>query len=75
MVLRSPLLHERLACLFEVFSQVDDSSTREYEGTGLGLALVAKIVDDHQGAIEYDTVPGRTEFRILLPLPTVSESL
>ena len=49
--------------------------TTKIKGGGLGLALVAKIVDDHQGAIEYDSVPGRTEFRILLPLPTVSESM
>jgi two-component system, NtrC family, nitrogen regulation sensor histidine kinase GlnL len=42
--------------------------TNKPTGTGLGLALVAKIVNDHGGAIEYDSEPGRTTFRVMLPL-------
>lgn len=42
--------------------------TTKIAGHGLGLALVAKIVDDHGGAIEWESVPGRTVFRVLLPL-------
>ena len=34
----------------------------------LGLALVAKMVDDHGGVVEYDSRPGRTIFRVLLPM-------
>jgi two-component system nitrogen regulation sensor histidine kinase GlnL len=37
-------------------------------GSGLGLALVAKIVGDHGGLIEVDSREGRTEFRIHLPV-------
>jgi two-component system, NtrC family, nitrogen regulation sensor histidine kinase GlnL len=37
-------------------------------GNGLGLALVAKVVGDHGGIIECESVPQRTVFRLLLPL-------
>ena len=37
-------------------------------GTGLGLALVSKIISDHQGWVSVDSVPGRTVFRISLPV-------
>ncbi|WP_127112185.1 two-component system sensor histidine kinase NtrB [Shimia sediminis] len=36
-------------------------------GTGLGLALVSKIISDHDGLITVDSVPGHTVFRISLP--------
>ena len=37
-------------------------------GTGLGLALVSKIMSDHDGWIAVDSVPGRTVFRLSLPM-------
>jgi two-component system nitrogen regulation sensor histidine kinase GlnL len=37
-------------------------------GTGLGLALVSKIIAEHEGWISVDSAPGRTVFRISLPL-------
>jgi two-component system nitrogen regulation sensor histidine kinase GlnL len=37
-------------------------------GTGLGLALVSKIMADHGGVVEFDSDPGWTTFRLLLPL-------
>jgi two-component system nitrogen regulation sensor histidine kinase GlnL len=37
-------------------------------GTGLGLALVSKIISDHDGWIAVDSVPGRTVFRVSLPV-------
>ncbi len=36
-------------------------------GTGLGLALVSKIISDHDGWIAVESVPGRTVFRVSLP--------
>jgi len=38
------------------------------EGTGLGLDIVQKITSKHEGILELETEPGKTTFRILLPL-------
>ncbi len=37
-------------------------------GSGLGLALVAKIVSDQGGLVEVESRPGRTDFRLMLPM-------
>jgi two-component system nitrogen regulation sensor histidine kinase GlnL len=39
------------------------------DGTGLGLTLAQTLIQQHDGAIEVDSRPGRTDFRILIPLP------
>jgi two-component system nitrogen regulation sensor histidine kinase GlnL len=39
-------------------------------GTGLGLSLAQSYVSQHQGLIEFESVPGRTRFTILLPVRT-----
>jgi two-component system nitrogen regulation sensor histidine kinase GlnL len=42
--------------------------TTKANGTGLGLALVTKLVTAHGGLIDFESEPGRTVFRVLLPI-------
>lgn len=42
--------------------------TTKANGTGLGLALVTKLVTAHGGLIDFESEPGRTVFRVLLPM-------
>jgi CheY-like chemotaxis protein len=60
---------EDLKQLFIPFKQVDSSLTRDYEGTGLGLALVQKLTDLHGGSVNVESEVGKgSRFTINLPL-------
>ncbi len=59
----------RLAAIFEPFTQADASMTRRYGGTGLGTTISKQIVELMGGRIWADSAPGEgTSFHVLLPL-------
>lgn len=54
--------------IFQKFSQADSSAARKREGTGLGLAITRELVERMEGAIGFDSLPGRgATFFITLP--------
>ena len=58
---------EDLVTVFEEFRQVDPSLRREHEGSGLGLALVRRLVELHGGEIAVESQPGKgTTFTVTL---------
>jgi two-component system nitrogen regulation sensor histidine kinase GlnL len=46
----------------------DPFVSSKVNGTGLGLSLVSKFIADHGGVVECDSRPGRTRFRVRLPV-------
>ncbi|MFO1091806.1 MAG: ATP-binding protein [Planctomycetaceae bacterium] len=63
---------EDLDRLFQRFSQIDGSTSREFTGTGLGLALVKELVELHGGEMQVDSQPGRGScFWFTLPIVDV----
>jgi signal transduction histidine kinase/ligand-binding sensor domain-containing protein/DNA-binding response OmpR family regulator len=64
---------ESVPHIFNRFYQVDGSSTREQEGTGIGLALTKELVELHKGKITVSSkVNEGTEFIIQFPLKELS---
>lgn len=59
---------EDMPHIFERFYKADKSRNRSAGGSGLGLALVKKIVDMHEGEIQATSTPGEgSTFRVLIP--------
>lgn len=62
----APADHTRI---FERFAQVDSSSTRRYNGTGLGLALVKEYVEMHAGSVSVESEVGQgSVFTVRIPV-------
>ncbi|GAA4350679.1 hypothetical protein GCM10023185_08670 [Hymenobacter saemangeumensis] len=60
---------EHLPRIFDRFHQVDDSATRQYEGSGIGLTLVRELVALHHGTVSVASTPGvGSTFTVCLPL-------
>ena len=59
---------EQTAHVFERFFRGDPSRSRDHGGAGLGLAIVAAIVEAHGGAVVVESAPGAgATFRVTLP--------
>jgi signal transduction histidine kinase/DNA-binding response OmpR family regulator/ligand-binding sensor domain-containing protein len=60
---------EHQAHIFDRFYQVDDSSTRSGEGTGIGLSLTKELVELMKGSIHLESEPGQgSTFMVQLPI-------
>ena len=60
---------EILNHLFELFEQGDSSTTKNYQGMGLGMSIVQKIMKKLQGTIEVDSKPGKgSTFTLNIPV-------
>ncbi|NNJ11766.1 response regulator [Chloroflexales bacterium ZM16-3] len=59
---------EDLPKLFQPFVQIDSRLNRQYTGTGLGLALVARLAQAHGGSVAVESTPGQgSRFSVTLP--------
>lgn len=60
--------------IFDAFSQVETSSSRSFQGAGLGLAIVRRLVDRMDGEIELKSEVGHgTRFEVRIPLWTTEQ--
>ena len=58
----------KISTLFKPFSQVENIMTRKHEGSGLGLALVKKLIELHQGSVKIKSEEGKgTKIILIFP--------
>lgn len=66
---------DAMSRIFERFYQVDNSATRKFGGTGMGLALVQRLVQAHGADVEVESEPGKgTRFSLLWPTRAAAAS-
>jgi signal transduction histidine kinase/DNA-binding response OmpR family regulator len=66
---------EAMARLFQPFVQADDSTSRRYGGTGLGLALSRRFAEMLDGSLTASSTPGEgSVFRLFLPVAEIAPS-
>ena len=67
---------DQVETLFQPFVQVDNSFTREYSGSGLGLSLVKRYVELHSGSISVESESGKgSRFTVDLPIFNLDSQL
>ena len=60
----------------EIISRIFDpffTTKKVGEGTGIGLDLVNRIIRHHNGEIKVNSIPGRTEFIVCIPIPQIKK--
>ena len=66
---------ENMAKLFRAFSQIDSSLARQFEGTGLGLAMVKQLAELHGGTVAVSSAEAEgASFAVWLPLEIPAQS-
>ena len=68
------ILRDKLEKIFDSFTQADESVSRRYGGTGLGLTITKQLIDLHKGSIKVRSVENKgTTFSVVLPFEKGTE--
>lgn len=67
---------DQISGIFDRFYQVDNLTTRNYEGTGIGLALVKEMIELHKGKVTVNSIEGEgSVFTVILPAGDVKSKI